>query len=148
MIRGGTIANPTPADSDTPQARVCLEYYGLWRYARSKHFEFQGVILSDALTLENLRELTAARAIACGEESQDVRPLEERMAWCALRPPSLFEPDLAALAASATVCDALFEAPSSLMLVVWFLLTSHGAQDTEVPSPAAQLCTEGKPLGQ
>lgn len=81
MLRGSaawsqaTCATSVPDESPPP---ICLDVSDLWDSLQTKNYSFTGILRSDALTLENLRELTACRAQAY--ENSSVMT-EERLSW-------------------------------------------------------------------
>ena len=76
MLRGSAVwGSPAPAANDVPL--FCIAYRDHWEL-KTKSYSFAGILRSDALTLENLRELTACRAQAY--ESSTVTA-EERLRW-------------------------------------------------------------------
>lgn len=81
MLRGSAAwvySAPAPAapEQETP---ICLTFRDHWTPPlNTKSFSFNNILRSDALTLENLRELTACRAQAY--ESATVTA-DERLSW-------------------------------------------------------------------
>ena len=57
---------------------ICINFTDHWESLHTKSYSFAGILRSDALTLENLRELTACRAQAY--ESSSIST-EERLNW-------------------------------------------------------------------
>ncbi|DBB10715.1 TPA: hypothetical protein ACH3X3_007207 [Trebouxia sp. C0006] len=81
MLRGSaawTYSAPSPAAPEQ-EPSICLTFRDHWiPPLNTKSFSFNNILRSDALTLENLRELTACRAQAY--ESTTVTA-DERLSW-------------------------------------------------------------------
>ena len=81
MLRGSaawTYSAPSPAAPEQ-EPSICLTFRDHWTPPlNTKSFSFNNILRSDALTLENLRELTACRAQAY--ESTTVTA-DERLSW-------------------------------------------------------------------
>lgn len=84
MIRGSealkamwSMVAPVSADVAS-QPVICLTFQDHRTSLVTKPFSFNGILRSDALTLENLRELTACRAQAY--ENADLSP-DEKLKW-------------------------------------------------------------------
>lgn len=80
MLRGSPIwgfSTPVPsAPAQDPPIFICFRDHT--ELLNTKTFSFNNILRSDALTLENLRELTACRVQAY--ESGSVTP-DERVSW-------------------------------------------------------------------
>ena len=80
MLRGSAAwsqaASPPAVSSQNPP--ICLNVSDHWDNLHTKNYSFTGILRSDALTLENLRELTACRAQAYENSSVTA---EERLSW-------------------------------------------------------------------
>lgn len=84
MLRGSdalkvvwNLVAPASADA-SHQPVICLAFQGHYTLLVTKPFSFNGILRSDALTLENLRELTACRAQAYGNANLS---LDEKSTW-------------------------------------------------------------------
>ena len=81
MLRGSAPwmqAVPAPSVPEHIPPPMCLDVNDLWKGLQTKNYSFTGIVRSDALTLENLRELTACRAQAYENSSVTA---EERLSW-------------------------------------------------------------------
>ena len=80
MLRGSAPWRYTSSIPDVPlQAPpLCLNFSDHWESLLTKNYSFAGILRSDALTLENLRELTACRAQAYEGSGLST---EERLSW-------------------------------------------------------------------
>lgn len=81
MLRGSAPwmqAVPAPSVPIHIPPPICLDVNDLWGGLQTKNYSFTGIVRSDALTLENLRELTACRAQAYENASVTA---EERLSW-------------------------------------------------------------------
>ena len=80
MLRGSVgwgFTSPVPA-APAQLPSICITFRDHWDLLSTKAYSFAGIVRSDALTLENLRELTACRAQAY--ESSSITP-DERVSW-------------------------------------------------------------------
>ncbi len=80
MLRGSAawgFAAPTPS-SPVQDPPICIAFRDHWELLNTKSYSFAGILRSDALTLENLRELTACRAQAYENSSVTAN---ERLSW-------------------------------------------------------------------
>ena len=81
MLRGSAAWNQAisaASVSEQSPPPICFNVSGLWDGLHTKNYSFTGILRSDALTLENLRELTACRAQAYENSSVTT---EERLTW-------------------------------------------------------------------
>lgn len=80
MLRGSAAWSQAAPGIKVPVQRppICLNVSDHWDNLHTKSYSFTGILRSDALTLENLRELTACRAQAYENSSVTT---EERLSW-------------------------------------------------------------------
>lgn len=81
MLRGSAawVYSPPAPTAPEQEPQICLTFRDHWTPPlNTKSFSFNNILRSDALTLENLRELTACRAQAY--ESTTVTA-DERLSW-------------------------------------------------------------------